>query len=60
MVRVVHPGSQIPDPDLYFLRIPDPGTRIRIRNTGFVGAKKKTSVDLLEINSSMLFFVDVQ
>jgi hypothetical protein len=41
MIRVVHPGSPIPDPE--FLLIPDPGnggqkgtgsrTRIRIRNT---------------------------
>jgi hypothetical protein len=44
MIRVVHPGSRIPDPDADFLpsRIPDPGSRgqkgtqsrIRIRNTG--------------------------
>ena len=45
MIRVVHPGSRIPDPDADFLtsRIPDPGSRgqkapnlgsrIRIRNT---------------------------
>ncbi len=47
MIRVVHPGSRIPDPDADFFpsRIPDPGSRgqkapnpgsrIRIRNTGF-------------------------
>jgi hypothetical protein len=44
MIRVVLPGSWIPDPDADFLPIPDPGvkktpdpgsrTRIRIRNTG--------------------------
>ncbi len=39
MIRVVHPGSQIPDPDADFLPIPDPGSRgqkrtqSRIRNT---------------------------
>ena len=43
MIRVVHPGSRIPDPDADFLpsRIPDPGvkkapnpgSRIWIRNT---------------------------
>jgi hypothetical protein len=41
MIRVVHPGSPIPDPDadFYQSRIPDPGvkkgtgSRIRIRNT---------------------------
>jgi hypothetical protein len=43
MIRVVHPGSRIPDPDADFLpcripdpgvkKIPDPGSRIRIRNT---------------------------
>jgi hypothetical protein len=29
MIRVVHPGSRIPDPDADFLpsRIPDPGSR---------------------------------
>jgi hypothetical protein len=46
MIRVVHPGSRIPDPDADFLpsRIPDPGvkktpnpgSRIRIRNTAFL------------------------
>jgi hypothetical protein len=45
MIRVVHPEFLIPDPDADFLpsRIPDPGvkkapnpgSRIRIRNTGF-------------------------
>jgi hypothetical protein len=27
MIRVVHPGSRIPDPDANFLPIPDPGSR---------------------------------
>jgi hypothetical protein len=27
MILVVHPGSQIPDPDADFLPIPDPGSR---------------------------------
>jgi hypothetical protein len=27
MIRVVHPGSQIPDPDPEFLPIPDPGVK---------------------------------
>ncbi len=46
MIRVVHPGSRIVDPDADFLpfRIPDPGvknapnpgSRIRIRNTAFM------------------------
>jgi hypothetical protein len=49
MIRVVHPGSLISDPDADFFpsRIPDPGvkkapnpgSRIRIRNTGFYHAK---------------------
>ncbi len=42
MIRVVHPGSRIPDPDADFIpsRIPDPGVKkvpnpgSRIRNTG--------------------------
>ncbi len=44
MIRVVHPGSRIPDPDADFLpsripdpgvkKVPNPGSRIRIRNTG--------------------------
>jgi hypothetical protein len=43
MIRVVHPGSRIPDPDADFLparipdpgvkKVPNPGSRIRIRNT---------------------------
>jgi hypothetical protein len=45
MIRVVHPGSPIPDPDADFLPIPDPGSRgkkgtgsrIRIHNTGLPG-----------------------
>jgi hypothetical protein len=46
MIRVVHPGSRISDPDADFLpsRIPDPGvkkapnpgSRIRIRNTAYM------------------------
>ncbi len=27
MIRVVHPGSRIPDPDADFLLIPDPGVK---------------------------------
>jgi hypothetical protein len=42
MIRVVHPGFRIQDPNADFLPIPDPGSRgqkgsgsrIRIRNTG--------------------------
>jgi hypothetical protein len=38
MIRVVHPGSQITEPDAGFLPIPDPGgqkgTGFWIRNTG--------------------------
>jgi hypothetical protein len=43
MIRVVHPGSQIPDPDADLLlsqildpgvkKAPNPGSQIRIRNT---------------------------
>jgi hypothetical protein len=49
MIRVVHPGSRILDPDTDFLpcRIPDPGfkkapnpgSRIRIRNTNLFYGK---------------------
>jgi hypothetical protein len=48
MIRVVHPGSRIPDPDADFLpsripdpgvkKVPNPGSRIRIRNTGHIPA----------------------
>ena len=31
MIRVVHPGSRIPDPGVK--KVPNPGSRIRIRNT---------------------------
>jgi hypothetical protein len=54
MIRVVHPGSRIPDPDADFLPIPNPGSRgqkgtgsrIRIRNTTFERVQK-----MLQTNS---------
>ncbi len=42
MVRVVHPGSGsvlFPNPDPGFKKAPDPGSRIRIRNTVFEANK---------------------
>jgi hypothetical protein len=35
MLTFSHPGSRIPDPGVKKHPIPDPGSRIRIRNTGF-------------------------
>jgi hypothetical protein len=34
MLTFSHPGSRIPDPGVKKHPIPDPGSRIRIRNTG--------------------------
>jgi hypothetical protein len=58
MIWVVHPGSQIPDPDPDLLPIPYPGSRgqkgigsnIRICNTGFI---KAAAAQLLRVPSVM-------
>ncbi len=64
MIRVVHPGSQIPDPD--FLPIPDPGSRgqkgtgsqIRIRNTG-INTKKWIRIQTLHKKYSGSILINV-
>jgi hypothetical protein len=61
MIRDVHPRSQIPDPDLDVLPIPDPGSRIpgvkkasdpgsqiRIRNTALKLPSAKLPVPHIE------------
>jgi hypothetical protein len=55
MIRVVHPGFQILDPDPDFLPIPDLGvkrhrSRIRIRNTVYYRISD-TGTGYLDLNS---------
>jgi hypothetical protein len=65
MIQVVHRGSRIPDPDADFLpsripdpgvkKVPNPGSRIRIRNTGiecyvFTGTNKAVKFPTISSN----------